>query len=138
MMLDSEVLYKAIAILLHMRLTPISERLEHESQCGFRPECGCADAMFSVKMAIKKRREHGLETWIYFIDLVKAFDRVPRELLWQIMRKLGVPPKLVDLLIALHERVLVLFAVDGVDAAIESTYSVHLLHGRSHDLVAFI
>ena len=47
-----EVSYKVIAILLHMRLTPISERLEHESQCGFRPERGCADAMFSVKMAI--------------------------------------------------------------------------------------
>jgi hypothetical protein len=31
------------------------------------------------------------------LDLVKAFDRVPRELLWAVMRKLGVPEKLVSL-----------------------------------------
>ena len=37
-----------------------------------------------------------------FIDLVKAFDRVPRELLWQVLLRYGVPPKLVSLLRALH------------------------------------
>ena len=45
---------------------------------------GCTDGIFTVKMAIKKRREHGLETWIMFLDLVKAFDRVPREPLWKV------------------------------------------------------
>ena len=67
------------------------------------------DAVFTVKTALKKRREHGLETWVLFLDLVKAFDRVPREMLWLILKKFGVPEKLIFLLKALHENVLVKF-----------------------------
>ena len=90
--------------LLHARLKPIKEGsgLPHESQCGFRPERGTTDASFSLKQALRKRREHGLETWVVFIDLVKAFDRVPREMLWEVLLRYGVPPKLVSLLRALH------------------------------------
>ena len=36
-----EVASKIIARLLHMRLKPIKEALDHESQCGFRPGRGC-------------------------------------------------------------------------------------------------
>ena len=85
-----EVAYKIISILLDERLEPICESLDHEAQCGFRRERGTSDALFTVRQLIAKRREHGLETWILFIDLVKAFDRVPRELLWQVMIKYGV------------------------------------------------
>ena len=63
---------------------------------------------------MKKRREHGLESWILFLDLVKAFDRVPRELLWSILGKLGVPPKLIQLLKSLHSRFTVKFSVNHI------------------------
>ena len=76
-----EVSYKIVANILKMRLLPIEEDLDHESQCGFRPQRGCTDAVYTLKMALKKRREHGLESWVLFLDLVKAFDRVPREAL---------------------------------------------------------
>ena len=83
-----EVAYKIGANILKSRLLPIQESMEHEAQCGFRSGRGCADAVFTVKTALRKRREHhGLETWIMFLDLVKAFDRVPRELLWKIIEK---------------------------------------------------
>ena len=48
------------------------------------------------------------------MDLIKAFDRVPRELLWNILIKFGVPSKIVRLLKCLHERVQVKFSVDGI------------------------
>jgi hypothetical protein len=38
-------------------------------------------------MAIRKRRERQLETWVVFLDLVKAFDRAPRVLLWALFRR---------------------------------------------------
>jgi hypothetical protein len=53
--------------------------------------------IFTLKQLINKRVEHGLETYFLFIDLVKAFDRVPHELLWDVMNRQGVPVKLVSL-----------------------------------------
>ena len=106
-----EVAYKIVAIILLFRVQPIEEELDHESQCGFRLGRGCTDAVFTLKKALRKRHEHGLSTWVFFMDLVKAFDRVPRELLWKILLKFGVPEKIVNLLKCLHERVTVKFTV---------------------------
>ena len=92
-----ETAYKIVGNLLLAWLKPIKEgeNLDHEPQCGFRPERGTTDASFSLKQALRKRREHEQETWVLFIDLVKAVDRVPRELLWDVLLRYGVPPKLV-------------------------------------------
>lgn len=116
--------YKIIAIILHRRLLPIEESLDHESQSGFRPGRGCMDAVFTVKTAIKKRREHGLETWILFLDLVKAFDRVPRIALWKVLEKYGVPLKLINLLIVLHADFTVKFVIGDVVRTINSIVGV--------------
>ena len=119
-----EVAYKIIAIIIHNRLQPIVESIDHESQCGFRQGRGCADAVFAVKLALKKRREHNQETWVLFLDLVKAFDRVPRELLWQILLKFGVSEKLVSILILLHKNFKVEFEIDSVNDSLPCTIGV--------------
>jgi len=119
-----EVLYKVVANIIKSRLTPIQESLEQETQCGFRPGRGCTDASFSLRMAIKKRREHGLETWVLLLDLVKAFGRVPRTLLWRVLRRFGVHDKIVRLLEALHSTVNVRFSVEEVEMVIESIIGV--------------
>ena len=74
-----QIAYKIIAKILHSRLLPIEENLDHEPQCGFHPGRGCMDAIFTIKTAIKKFSEkHGLESWVLFLNLVKAFDHIPR------------------------------------------------------------
>ena len=85
-----EVAYKTVANILINRLKPIKEsfQLDHESQNGFLRLRGCLDPIFTMNQFIKKRAGHGLETWLLLIDLVKAFDRVPRELLWEVFRNL--------------------------------------------------
>ena len=75
-------------------------------------------------MALKKRREHGKESWIFFLDLVKAFDRVPRELLWTVLERFGVPPKIVSLLKSLHNNFEVKFTIDNVTHTISCTIGV--------------
>ena len=102
-----EVGYKIIGHILLARLKVIKENakhLDHEAQCGFRNGRGCRDGTFTVKSLVTKRREQHQETWILFLDLVKAFDKVPRELLWRVLTKLGVPDKLVSILKAMHIR----------------------------------
>ena len=56
--------------------------------------------------------------------LVKAFDRVSRELLWKIMTRPGVPVKLVYLLKALHKTVNSKFIIDDIEQNIESAIEV--------------
>lgn len=107
-----EAAYKIASIILNERILPIEEELDHETQCGFRPGRGCSDGVFTVKLPMKKRREHGLESCVLFIDIVKAFDRDPRELLWQVLAKFGVPAKLLRLLKSLHAHVEVSFIVN--------------------------
>ena len=62
-----------------------------EEQNGFMRQKGCCDGIFS-KLALQKRHEHGLGTWEVFIDLVKAFNSVPRDRLYSVLGKHGIPP----------------------------------------------
>ncbi len=45
-----------------------------DSQTGFCPDRGTTDGLFTTFIGLRKRKEHGLETWALYIDLVKAFD----------------------------------------------------------------
>ena len=74
-------------------------------------------------MALKKIKEHNLESWVLFIDFVKAFVRVPRETLWNILKTFGIPPKFIRLIITLH-RIIVQLSINGAEAEIESIIEV--------------
>ena len=126
-----EVTYNIIANLLKKRLTPIEGSLYHGTHYGFRPGRECTDAVFTVKAALKKRREYGQETWVLFLDLVKAFDCVLRKLLWLILRKCGVPEKVVFLLKSLHENVIVKFNIVHISYCCSDDYMAEYIHRSS-------
>ena len=119
-----KIAFNIIVTILHSRLLPIEESLDHEPQCRFCQGRGCMDAIFTRKTAIKKCSEHSLESWVLFLNLVKAFDHFPRELLWMILTKFGVPKKLVDLLRALHNEFKVKFIADYIISTIACVIGV--------------
>ena len=47
--------------------------------------------------------EHRTKQFFIFIDLRKAYDSVPRGALWKVLRKLGVPDVLVNIVRSFHE-----------------------------------
>ena len=66
-----------------------------KQQNGFIPGKGTTDAMFALITLMEKYREGYRELRCVFVDLKKAYDRVPREELWYCMRKSGMAEKYV-------------------------------------------
>ena len=69
----------------------------HGSQFGFMPGRSTTDAIFILKQTIEQYREGQKDICVTFIDLEKAYVRVPREEIWRTMRERLVPEKYVKL-----------------------------------------
>jgi hypothetical protein len=76
-----------------------------DMQFGFRPGRGTTDAIFIVRQLQEKFLEKKRGLWMAFIDLEKAFDRVPREVLWWALRKLNVTEQLVEVIMLMYNGV---------------------------------
>jgi hypothetical protein len=54
---------------------------------------GCSDATATLKMTLKNLRAANQDSFVLFVDIVKAFDSVNQEMLWKILKKYGIPEK---------------------------------------------
>ena len=61
------------------------------------PGRGTTDAIFAARQVIGKHREMQKALHLVFIDLEKAYARVPRQEVWRCLREQGVPEKYVRL-----------------------------------------
>ena len=79
-----------------------------EMQFAFVPGRGTTDALFIIRqlhekfLSTKDLNDKNLTLFFVFVDLEKAFDRVPREVLWWAMRKVGVEEWIVRLVQAMY------------------------------------
>ena len=68
-----------------------------DSQFGFVPGRGTTDAIFVVRQLQEKYLAVNKRLYMAFVDLEKAFDRVPQKVIWWALRKLGVEEWIVRL-----------------------------------------
>ncbi|CAH2108402.1 unnamed protein product [Euphydryas editha] len=75
-----------------------------ENQFGFMPGRGTMGAIFAHRQLCEKYRHAQKDLHMVFIDLEKAYDRVPRKVLLWAMKVKGVPEKYVRLVQAMYDR----------------------------------
>jgi hypothetical protein len=119
-----DIASKILSCVLVARMQVVQEKEGLEEQAGFRSKRGTIDGLFSTSLGLQKRKEHNLETWALFIDLVKAFDTVSREALWLILRKFGMPDHFINIVIRLHNGATMRFKVGETDTELPSTIGV--------------
>mmetsp|Transcript_19451 Transcript_19451/g.44125 ORF Transcript_19451/g.44125 Transcript_19451/m.44125 type:complete len:139 (+) Transcript_19451:1762-2178(+) len=111
MMIDAAS--RLLSVIVNDRLQRPLKEVGSEEQNGFTGGRGCSEGSFCIRQALKKRREHGLESWVLFVDLVKAFDSVPRDVLYAVLAKFGMPPHLVQVAKRINTDLAVTFDLDG-------------------------
>ena len=62
-----------------------------DDQCGFVEGKSTTDAIQSLRIMMEKHRDARKDLHLVFIDLEKAFDRIPRDLIWCALRMQNVP-----------------------------------------------
>ena len=77
---------KVYAKCLDRKCQEIVESKLEDGQCGFRPGRSTTDQIFTLKQIFEKSWEYGKDLFACFVDLEKAYDRVPRDKLWKDLR----------------------------------------------------
>jgi len=73
-----------------------------DMQFGFMKGKGTTDAIFMARQMQENFRVKGKKLYFGFVDLEKAFDRVPKEVISWAMRKLGVEEWLVSAVMSMY------------------------------------
>ena len=71
-------------------------------QYGFKAGKSTTDALFALRVLLEMYRQGQKELHCVFVDLEKAYDKVPREEVWYCMRKSGLAEKYVEK-VGLHQ-----------------------------------
>jgi hypothetical protein len=119
-----DVASKVLSSILVQRMQAVLKELGLEIQTGFTPDRGTIDGLFTVVMALAKRKEHNLDTFCLFIDLQKAFYSVPRAALFEVLRRFGLPDHFVNIVIRLHEGAKIKLKIGETEKDIASTIGV--------------
>ncbi len=93
---------KVFARIIERRCRDIVEPNIQETQCGFRAGRGTTDQIFTLQQILEKSWEFAKPVYTLFIDLEKAYDRVPREILWKVLKEYGIHGQLLSSIQSLY------------------------------------
>ncbi|KAK3514359.1 hypothetical protein QTP70_015886 [Hemibagrus guttatus] len=95
---------KVYSRVLERRVRPLVEPRIQEEQCGFRPSRGTLDQLYTLHRVLEGSWEFAQPVHMCFVDLEKAFDRVPRGILWEVLWEYGVHGPLLRAVRSLYNR----------------------------------
>ena len=75
------------------------------NQFGFMPGRSTMEAIFLIRQVMERYKEQKKDLHMVFIDLEKAYDKIPRNLMWWALDKHKVPTKYVTLIKDMYDKV---------------------------------
>ena len=99
--------YKVYCGVLNMSLrTWVTENnILHDEQNGFRTSRSPLDHLSTVTSIIETRKPMKKDTLVSFIDFSKAYDSIPRNILWSKLKEMGICGRLYNALMFLYKTV---------------------------------
>ncbi|KAM3386548.1 hypothetical protein ACQJBY_009864 [Aegilops geniculata] len=115
--------YRGIKLMSHtMKLWErvIEHRLRRmtsvtKNQFGFMPGRSIMEAIFLVRQLMERYREQKRDLHMVFIDLEKAYDKIPRNVMWWALEKHKVPAKYITLIKDMYYNVVTSVRTSDVD-----------------------
>ena len=95
---------KVFAHLLLARIKPTLLSHRRMQQSRFMPGRPTCDRILTPCNIVHRRQTYGRSTYAAFVDLRAAFDAISRPALWLLLKKAGVPEKIVTLIRALYDK----------------------------------
>jgi hypothetical protein len=81
-------------------------------QLGGTPTLSCQDGLFTLKTLLNAHKNHTLPLFVAFVDLVKAYNTANHDLLLEILKKYGAPPKFDAAIKTMYTDLKVVFKID--------------------------
>ena len=88
------VVGKVYGRVLINRIRDETENVIAKVQSGFTRGRGCTDQIFIVRQICEKHLGKGKDVYFAFLDLEKAYDRVDRDAVWNVLRLYGIGSRL--------------------------------------------
>jgi hypothetical protein len=117
-----DVLSKLLSSIVTQRLGGHLKHVGLKEQSRFMHSHGCVDATASLKTTLQSMTDSNQDAYVIFVDLVKVFDSVNREMLWQILVKLGIPVPLVNVIMKMYTDI----EVSASAGKMKATFPVNL------------
>ena len=93
---------KVLEKIVDGRIRKVVESKMGDVQFGFRSGRSTTDLMFAVRQIVEKKLEMKKDSYWAFQDMEKAYDKVPRRLIWAVLRWFGVPESLIEVVQAMY------------------------------------
>ena len=94
---------KVLTRVILARVKDSIDRKLRQNQAGFRPDRSCTDQTATLRIIVEQSVEWNSPLYLCFIDFMKAFDSLDREVMWQLLKHYGVPQKLINIIMALYD-----------------------------------
>ena len=116
-----DIFARLLSLLITARLNTLAKKTGMFNQFA---NVGTQDATYVLRTALQTRREHELDSYVLFVDLIKAFDTANHDLLFSLLAKYGAPPALVSAISRMHADFQLKFTLGKTEATVPYTVGV--------------